>query len=252
MVIKMKELDQTELKFEKDVTVEQADCDVNNILKIGAVMRYVQQISIDHCDILGIDDKRYKETSTAFLLAKMSVEMYEAVPVGTKLHLVTTPFAAVRAVYNRYTHLLNEEGREVAAVDARWILVDTSTRKILRHPPEALQLPFSKEPDVSQSVSIPKVKETEPAGTYQVHYSQADLNHHLNNTIYADIVCDMLPLELMTQKRIKKMVVDYRQEVLLGQTMELQIRELPEEQGWYCSGMLHEKKTFEAWTQFEE
>ena len=122
-------------EYRKQFIVTQYECDFNSCLKVGDLMRHVQQISTDHCDSLGIDEKRYRETHTAFLMAKVSVELYEKIPVHSQLTMVTRPSQPVRAVYHRYTSIYNQEEKEVAAVDSRWILVDTQTKKILRRAP---------------------------------------------------------------------------------------------------------------------
>ncbi len=235
-------------EFEQTTIVLQNECDLNSRMKLSAILRRVQQISTDHCTELGIKDEDYERTHSAFLLAKMSAEVYGNIMVGEKLKLRTHPGIAQRAVYPRYTEIFNEAGQLVAAVDARWILVDTENRKIFRRCPEGLVLNFGNETVESHDISIPKGKDGELSGKEKVNYSRADLNHHLNNTEYADIICDHLPLDLMSSTPIRKMNIAYHQEVKLGESMEIYRK--AEENGWSVWGQLPEKCAFEAWVQF--
>ncbi len=237
-------------EFEQTITVLQNECDLNSRMKLSALLRRVQQISTDHCTELGIRDEDYERTHSAFLLAKMSVEVYGDLMVGEKLRLLTHPGMAKRAVYPRYTEIFNEQGELLAAVDARWILVDTLDRKILRRCPEDLPIDFGNESVDSLDISIPKEKEGEMSGVEKVNYSRVDLNHHLNNTEYADIICDHLPLELVCGRRIRKLSIAYHQEVKLGESMDLYRKE--GEDGWSVWGELPEKRSFEAFVQFEK
>lgn len=243
-------------RFEKEITVHQFDCDLNSKMKVGAIMRQVQQISTDHCDSIGITEDRYIETHTAFLLAKISVEIYKEIPVREKLKAVSRPFQPVRAVYQRYTSLYNEAGEESASVDARWILTDILNKRILRRAPEELGLSFEQSSDRAHNMDIPRVKDAPKVGTVTVGYSRTDLNRHMNNTEYADVLSDFLPQELMCSKGIRKLVLNYHQEIPMGQTVNIHLREIPgdeeKESGWYGCGMLGEVKAFEAWIQFQE
>ncbi len=237
-------------EFEQTIVVKQNEGDLNARLKLSALLRYVQQISTDHCTEIGVTTEDYVRTHSAFLLAKTSVEVYDEIKVGECIRLVTHPGNAVKAVYPRYTEIFNVAGKLVASVDARWILVDTESRRIYRHMPEDLNLRFENDSvTMHEDVSVPKEKEAEQVGEETIRYSRLDTNHHLNNTEYADIVCDYLPPELVCEKRISKLILHYHQEVKLGESIKILRKE--REEGWYACGALGEKKAFEALLCFE-
>ena len=236
-------------EFEQTIVVKQNEGDLNAHLKLSALLRYVQQISTDHCTEMGVTAEDYRRTHSAFLLAKTSVELYEEIKVGDTLRLVTHPGNALRAVYPRYTEIYNADGKLAASVDARWILVDTESRRIYRHKPEELHLDFDNETvPMHDDISIPKEKEAEEVGEETVRYSRLDTNHHLNNTEYADIVCDYLPMELVCERQINRLILHYHQEVKLGESIKILRKE--REAGWYVCGALGEKKAFEALLNF--
>lgn len=239
-------------RFEKEIVVQQYDCDVNRTMKASALLRHVQQISIDHCDALGITAEQYEKTHTVFLLAKLSVDLYDKIPEGSLLKLVTRACYPVKAVYHRYTDILDEHGTKLAFVDAHWILVDTQSKRILRKAPEELNLPFGEEP-MQLHEEIPKIPDAAMVKQETIRYSQVDLNHHLNNTSYIDIICDLLPMDWMEHKEIKKILLHYHHEILWGETMDLYLKhvEQEEESGWYSCGLKNSNKVFEAWLEFE-
>ena len=232
-------------EFEQTIVVKQNEGDLNARLKLSALLRYVQQISTDHCTEIGVTTEDYVRTHSAFLLAKTSVEDYDEIKVGECIRLVTHTGNAVKAVYPRNTEIFNVAGKLVASVDARWILVDTESRRIYRHMPEDLNLRFENDSvTMHEDVSVPKEKEAEQVGEETIRYSRLDTNHHLNNTEYADIVCDYLPPELVCEKRISKLIFHYLHEEKLGESIKILRKE--REEGWYVCGALGEKKAFEA------
>lgn len=235
-------------EFEQTMVVTQNECDLNERMRLAALLRRVQQISTDHCTNLGITAEDYQRTHSGFLLAKMSVEVYEDIKVSDEIRLLTHPGIAQKAIYPRYTEIFHKDGRLAAAVDARWILVDTESKRILRKAPEDLPITFGNDTVTMHDITIPKVKDAEKQGEVKVTYSRCDINRHLNNTEYADIICDYLPLELICEKRAKKLNISYHNEALLGDVVSIFTKEM--DGGWYICGELAEKKAFEAWLEF--
>ena len=60
------------------------------------------------------------------------------------------------------------------------------------------------------------------AGTRSFRYSDLDVNGHVNNVRYADIVCDALHLERMGAERfVSSLQVGYQAECRVGETVDL-------------------------------
>jgi medium-chain acyl-[acyl-carrier-protein] hydrolase len=237
--------------FEKDITVSQYECDFLNRMKPSSILRQVEQVSMDNCTAIGVDAALYERTHTAFLLAKLVLVLNRDITVGEQIHLDTTAALPVRAVYNRYTSL-TVSGEEAAGVDTRWVLVDTQTKRILRKPPEEFQLPFVDRTEKSFDMSIRKGTELETLGMVKAEYSRTDINGHLNNAEYADIIFNYLPAELLREQALKKMVIYYHNELPFGEEMRL-LRGTNEDGQFYFQGIRERdgKPCFEAEAIFE-
>lgn len=244
--------------FEQDFIVEQYECDCNGRIKPSTLMALCQAISTNHCDGLGMTLEVYRRTHTVFLLAKASLEIYHDIKVGEKLHVTTRPSGPERAIYNRYTSFVNEQGAEVAAQDAKWVLVDTDSWKILRDPPEELHSPFHIQELPKQDLSIPKVRDAQQVAVERVTYSRTDNNGHLNNTQYADLILDNLPFSATAQRKLDKLVINYHNEAKMGEELAILVKELGEadkipagEVGYYVAGVKPDgKKCFESLARF--
>ncbi|MBC8609965.1 Acyl-ACP thioesterase [uncultured Ruminococcus sp.] len=232
--------------YEKEIAVNQFECDFQNRMKAGSLMRQVEQVSMDNCTAIGVDAALYDRTHTAFLLAKLSLIFYRDITVGELLKLDTTAALPVRAVYNRYTSVLDQNGNEAAGIDTRWVLVDTQSRRILRRPPEEFQLPFVDKTAKELDFSIEAVPETESVGIVCAEYSRVDINRHLNNAEYADLILNHLPLEELEHTSVERLVIYYHNELPMGETMEL-FRAKTTQNSYYFYGIRQdEKKCFEA------
>ena len=244
--------------FEQEFIVGQYECDCKGRMKAGALMSQCQAISTNHCNELGLTLEVYRKTHTVFLLAKASLEIYHDIKVGDKLRVTTRPSGPKRAIFNRYTSFINEQGVEVAAQDAKWVLVDTDSWKILRDPPEELRFPFRIQDVPEQDLSIPKIKDAKQVSVERVTYSRTDDNGHLNNTQYADIILDNLPFSATVERKMEKLVINYHNEAKMGEEVGIFVEELGEEQGipagklgYYVVGKKSDgKKCFEALARF--
>lgn len=236
-------------RYESRHYISECDCDFALRLTAGGLLRLVQEVSTRHCTLLGVTPERYEATHTAFLLAKLCARVHLDIPAGEEVTVVTTPSAPVRAVYHRYTAIMLGEDKLAAEVDARWVLVDTQTRRILRKAPPELGLPFGASSVPELEVSIPK-PQGKPVlvGREKALYSRCDQNRHLNNTRYADILCDYLPPERFFQGSVRELRISYHREVPMGGTLEL--FSCPAGEETYFLGRGEEGDCFEASLRF--
>ena len=94
-----------------------------------------------------------------------------------------------------------------------------------------------------------KCKEVTKAGEWTAHYSQCDLNGHINNAFYLDIACDALPLEVMQQGPVSVASISYHREVPLGETVE--VFYAPSAEGWYIIGRHEGLTAFECYLELQ-
>ncbi len=231
-------------EYSVEFTVTERECDANRRMMPGAFLRRVQQIATDQCTALGLTDEVYGRTHTAFLLAKQVSEFYVPAQPGQHVRLTTRPSPEQRAVYNRYTELRAQDGTLLCASDSRWVLVDTQTRRILRGTPEGFPDVFPEPCEKTLDLSVQKAA-AEPCGTQTALYTRCDRNGHLNNTVYADIVCDAVPVEKMLAQGTQRLVILYHQEVPLGASFDLE-RAQTAENRWYFCGRQGKVRHFEA------
>lgn len=235
------------MPFEKDITVAQYECDLNARMSIGSILRQSQQISTDHCDSVGAVFSVFEENNVAFLLAKISVEINCDITARDVLHMITSPTAPQKASFHRYTTAMLR-GETAFAVDARWILIDRADKRILRTAPESIFLPFDEGTSKEHNIRITKA-ETTHVLDITATYSRTDINMHMNNTKYADCICDALPQSEIQNRRICKFVIHYHRELQFGDTMSVGTAKLDDDTYYIC-GEGAGAKFFEAQVVF--
>ncbi len=232
------------------VTVLNADADFRSLLKPSALLRYVEQVSADHARAFGMDDAFFREQGVAFLVGKQALQ-FTRVPRRTEtLTLTTRAEESRRGSIKRITTVTDAFGAQVAMVDCRWIVVSLAEGRILRQPGWTVEDFWNENVEGELPLQLHKCRDgLIRAGEWTAHYSQCDLNGHINNAFYLDIACDALPLDVLKQGPVKFASVNYHREVPLGGKLE--VLYAPSAEGWYLIGRHDGQTSFECYLELD-
>lgn len=232
------------------VTVLNADADFRSLLKPSALLRYVEQVSADHARAFGMDDAFFREQGVAFLVGKQALQ-FTRVPRRTEtLTLTTRAEESRRGSIKRITTVTDASGAQVAMVDCRWIVVSLAEGRILRQPGWTVEDFWNENVEGELPLQLHKCRDgLIRAGEWTAHYSQCDLNGHINNAFYLDIACDALPLDVLKQGPVKFASVNYHREVPLGGKLE--VLYVPSAEGWYLIGRHDGQTSFECYLELD-
>lgn len=232
------------------MTVMNADADFRSLLKPSALLRYVEQVSADHARAFGMDDQFFKDHGVAFLVGKQALK-FDRVPCrAEKLTLTTRAEGSKRGSIKRITTVTDAEGRQVAMVDCRWIVASLAEGRILREPGWTVEGFWNDTVEGELPLQLHKCRDgLISAGEWTAHYSQCDLNGHINNAFYLDIVCDALPLDVVRKGPVTFLSINYHREVPLGEKME--VLYAPSAEGWYLIGKHNGQTSFECYLEIQ-
>lgn len=237
--------------YTETATVLNADADFRSLLKPSALLRYVEQVSADHARTFGMTDQFFKDHGVAFLVGKQALKFDRVPQRAEKLTLLTRAEASRRGSVKRITTVTDAEGKQVAMVDCRWIVVSLAEGRILREPGWTVDGFWNETVEGELPLQLHKCREgLTSAGEWTVRYSQCDLNGHLNNAFYLDLVCDALPLDVVRKGPVTFASINYHREVPMGETVE--VFYAPSAEGWYIIGKHNGQTSFESYLELGE
>ncbi len=238
------------MTYAKDYLVPYSYCDLKGRMTLCAILKEAQQISMEHCDHLGMGSNFMQKVNRAFLLAKIAVHVNRIPMGGEQLTLVTIPYIPVRAQYRRDTQILDQNGNLLVDVHSIWVLVDLSNRKIMAHPPEDMPVVahFYNLQKVDD-IRFPKNAQLEKKETVKVRFCHLDNNNHVNNAVYADMVLNALEDQLMAGKQLKKFSIIYHNEAVYHDHIDLMIERGPVN---LVRGMVGNSHCFDSMIEFQE
>lgn len=200
------------------------DTDVNRIASASAVLRYMQEAAHLQLEVHHPSIDELRQEGKAFILSKLNMSIYQPIHTYDMITAETWPCESKGVSFNRCSRILRD-GNIVAELSSVWALLDINSHKLLR----VTDLVWNVEPepplelDSPSRIRIPKDLPLSLVGERQIVYSDLDLNEHMNNTNYPNMLCDYLPS--MIGKRVVSMSINYISELSNGESVKIYLGE---------------------------
>jgi acyl-ACP thioesterase len=235
------------ISYSMPYRVTSYDCDPSRRLRLSVILQLIQEVAGRHLDGEGNSYEKMTAEGYAFLLTREVLRINEQPKYNEEL-LVETWYRQTKGVqFLRDVCISDKSGRHLIEASGAWVLVDPNSHKILR--PSVFPLEIEKTAPCEGLVAIEKLnlpKELIHAGSRLVRWSDIDCNGHMNNAVYADIVCDFYP-NGMKGREIHEFNISFLGEALEGSEIEVSTDEV--EGKVYFEGKTLGKSCFEATIQ---
>ena len=187
-------------------------------LKPSYLLGLAQEVAGDHSALLGAD---YQSTGLYWVVTRLKVQITRLPASGETITLETWPMPTTRVAFPRSTIAYDENGQEVFRMLSLWVLLDPANRAMVLPGKSGIHIEGTVrglEPAVPRSLSP---QQLEQQMLRRVHYTQLDVNGHMNNTRYLDWVEDLLPADFHRDHPVKEFTVCYLSEALEGDEVAL-------------------------------
>ena len=208
------------------------DIDINDLLSASGALRYMQDAAYFQMFYNPPSMAELRRDGKIFLLSRVSMSIYAPIRVGEELVSESWACESRGVSFLRCCRLLRGE-ETVAELSSIWALKDAVDGRLLRiedypqsyenHPPLTLDAP--------SRIRIPRDASQKLVGEYTVRYNDCDINMHINNTKYPDILCGFVPN--MLGKRVAKISISYCHEAPLGENIKVYIARGEEDDSYY-------------------
>ncbi len=169
------------------------------------------------------------ERGYSFLLSRLHVRQYLPLHTDDAVTVQTWAYTPPRvgAAFPRYYQMYRGDDL-IAEAATVWALLDLKTLQLCRT--DAVELHYGEDAPLEHLATrfrVPAV-EWEDAGMREIRYSDVDGNDHMNNTHYADMLCDFLPAPHAV--RMTGLQIHYANEAPFGDRLTVR-RAMTEEDG---------------------
>jgi acyl-CoA thioesterase FadM len=157
----------------------------------------------------------------SFILSRIRLSSYAPLYSHDKLEVQSWACESKGVQFNRCYRILRD-GAIVAEAVSVWAMVGVNDRKL--HRVTEMNLPYRTddmlELDMPARFKIPEDVDMHLMGERTVEYADIDLNGHMNNTRYPDILCGYIDADMKDQ-RVISMGISFVSEAPLGETLKI-------------------------------
>ncbi len=209
------------MKFKQEYQTRWHDTDANRRVRPTQLLVYMQETSNRHLSHLKCDlDALRDEKGLAFLLSRIKLAIYKPLYAYEDIMVETWTAPSKGFSFNRFYTI--KRGEElIAAADTTWALLSLNEKRLCK----TNEFDFGFEDDDAIDIGlparflVPKTDTLTLLGERKIVYSDLDYNMHMNNTKYADMLCDFLPYEKIPN--IKGISLSYLNEAAFGNTVKV-------------------------------
>ena len=237
--------------FEYEMTVDSRDVDGWGRCRPSAVLGYLQEAATLAAEDGGFGREKTLEYHAFWMLARIWFRLDRPLRWEEKVTVRTWHRGSKTALMYRDFDLL-AGGVPVGEAVSAWVLAGVEDRKLLRLS-QMRELEGTEGGGLCKQLTLSKLRmpgEMEERDRRRMGYSDTDINGHVNNTRYADIVCDAVPWEVWDTAQIRDFTISYHREVPRGENFTLRRAALPDNQ-FYFDGEREGKSAFEAVVTFK-
>lgn len=212
------------MKWHEKFEVSSHDVDYMGITKASSTIRYMQEAANKQLEATGPTTKEMTEAGKAFVLCRVSASFYTPLFAHDNVEVVTWAGKSDNGVVLPRCSQVRKNGVIVAELISTWTVIDINTRRIVRFGKELDKISIDEtlELDMPARFKLPEDVSLALAGEYNVSYGICDINHHMNNTYYPDMLCDFIPGG-MDNKRIIGIAISYINEAPLGEILKVYV-----------------------------
>ena len=231
--------------YDETFTLRPRDCDLNEKWRPSAILETMQDVAGTHSMLLGCGREELVKQNIVWVLSRSELHMDRYPSVGEKITVHTFPTPTRICFFPRYYIFTDARGEMVGKAGTLWLLLDLNTRRML--PPGEVGKLIPDNKDLSVPMNLPatvgNLQGEEFLTTYHPVYTDIDVNGHVNNTRYADWLCNALGIDLMTAYEPERIILNYNHEVLPEHTVTL--RRILKDNEYRLSGIVNDSTAFE-------
>ena len=232
---------QDRLTYEKKILIRSEQVDMTRRLRMSELFRIMEEASIAHTEELGCTRDRTLDRGLLWIITRQQAEIEELPAYDEEITVRSWQGDMMHVFFPRF-YEIERAGRVIVRGQALWMLIDEENRQMVM--PEDYDIFIPGRPGSDDMMLAPVVIPSElreeesgddgnvreGAGTVirqdlVTRFSQVDINGHMNNTRYFDIIDDALytmDFASGTEKRVPALVrANYLSELRAGDCFTL-------------------------------
>ncbi len=191
-------------------------------LRLSQLLLLCQEIAAAHVEALGYPREKTFAQGIVWVIGKTHVEISRLPKYGETVTLSTWPGERKVFIFPRHLEMKDEQGKILFRATALWTLLDYKKRTFAMPAQYGVDIEGLTTGEEVECPTVLRFEGLDKKATISPSFRDIDLNGHLNNTRYLDIVEDLIPVDFLMSHSPKGLDIHYKKEVRLGEEVEVE------------------------------
>lgn len=204
------------LVWKENRLIESFDVDILGRLRPQTLFAFLLNAAWNHASegIYG-----YKELSARdlyWVLIKAQILIKRFPRWREQITIETWGKRKVRLYALRDFNVASETGENLILATSSWMILDRTTGRPQRFDQKSDSLPWLPDKEVMETnlEKVPQLKSGKELSQFRVHFSDIDVNRHVNSAKYLEWIIDSHPQENLETKEIKALEISFLSEAM--------------------------------------
>lgn len=219
--------------YTESFTVRGYEVGADSVLTVQNLSNYFQEAAGLHAASLDVSLERLQSEGISWVLSRLNIGVNGLPRAGESLSVETWPVCIEGLQFRRDFVARTADGAVAAAGVSRWLVVNLSTRRIVRIPAfiSGMDLENPRTAMEDADAKLPDLSGEEEALRVRVRLADMDRNRHVNNVRYADWILEATPGAVRESCALRGLDLSFRAESLHGDTVIVRTRREEGENG---------------------
>ncbi|MCD7944955.1 MAG: thioesterase [Clostridia bacterium] len=211
------------MKFSESFRTISHDTDAVGVVRAAALFRYMQETAFYHLKTVKPSFDDLKSEGKAYLLSRSITKIYEKIYHPETIRFETWASTACAGISFDRCYRAYIGDRLVMESEGVWVLYNFRERKIERVAGnlENYELFDSLGFELPRRLKMPDGDDPIEVGARTYEYADIDVNGHVNNAIYPDMLSNFIPEVRTGDAHIASIYINYKNECRLDDTVRV-------------------------------
>ncbi|MCL2016790.1 MAG: thioesterase [Defluviitaleaceae bacterium] len=171
------------------------DINARGDVTLTALLQHINLAAGANAEKLGIGTDVIIPLGITFVLQRFSVRIMQWAKFKQTATIRTWPAEITKGTFRRNGDLYDCNGTKIAEWTGLWVLIDVAERRVRRPKALPVTIPAHGLLDVQLEVKkfeLPQNAVTLASYTHTVQFSETDVNYHMNNAIYGNLIANVV------------------------------------------------------------
>lgn len=205
--------DTIDYSYTADYQIRTYEIDRNKKATVPALIQLMQETAMQNVIELKLSVWDLEPYQISWVLMRKDMQLKSLPKLGDKITIYTRPTGFEKFFTYRDYVVYDTDNQVIMTAATTWLLMDTKERKMTKIPD------FIKKFNIEINDHLPRAKGKLPRFTqsdfermHEVSWYDLDFNEHLNNTVFFQWMLEDVPDEVLLNKKLESLNVQFRME----------------------------------------